>query len=143
MLRIFRGNELGLRFARGQRNGRATREPTGMAKQARRRRRRVRSRIVLRWLALGVTLLVGLLYVGPLRSYLETRSTLQQRRAEVDALRREHQRLERRLAAASSPEALLVEARRLGFVKEGERLFIVKGIPEWRASKGHTIEGGG
>ena len=110
-----------------------------MAKPAMRRRRRVRSRIVFRWLALGVTVLVALLYVGPLRSYLETRARLQERRAEVAALRREHTRLERRLAVATSPEALLVEARRLGFVKEGERLFIVKGIPRWRALRRHTI----
>jgi cell division protein FtsB len=106
----------------------------------RRARRRPRSRIVVRWLALGITVLVGLLYVGPLRSYLETRATLAERRAEVRELRRERDRLDRRLKASTSPEALLVEARRLGFVEAGERLFIVKGIPEcvrrkcWRGS---------
>ena len=115
-----------------------------MPKRApRRRARRPRPRIVLRWLALGVTLLVALLYVGPVRSYLETRAALEKRRADVDALRQERARLEQRLRAATSPEALLVEARRLGFVKEGERLFIVKGIPQWRARKQHTIEGSG
>ena len=102
-----------------------------MAKTAK-RRRRLRSKILLRWLALGVTVLVALLYVGPLKTYVETRAELQERRAEVEALRREHRRLERRLTAATSPEALLVEARRLGFVKEGERLFIVKGVEAWR-----------
>jgi cell division protein FtsB len=106
----------------------------------RRRPRRLRSRIIVRWLALGVTLLVGVLYVGPLRSYLETKAALDERRAEVQKLRRERTRLERRLAASTSPEALLVEARRLGFVKQGERLFIVKGIPKWRAQKRRTIE---
>jgi hypothetical protein len=106
----------------------------------RRSRSRPRPRIVLRWLALGVTLLVGLLYVGPLRSYLETRAALGERRSQVEALRRDRESLERRLRASTSPEALLVEARRLGFVKEGERLFIVKGIPKcnrrkcWRIS---------
>ena len=116
-----------------------------MAKPAprRRARRRLRSRIVLRWLALGVTVLVALLYVGPLRSYLETRAALDGRRAEVETLRRERAELERRLAVATSPEALLAEARRLGFVREGERLFIVKGIPQWRELKRHTIEGDG
>jgi cell division protein FtsB len=104
-----------------------------MAKPA--RRRRLRSQIVLRWLALGVTILVGLLYFGPVRSYVETRSTLDQRRAEVEALRRERTRLEQRLAASTRPEALLVEARRLGFVKPGERLFIVKGIAEWQRAR--------
>jgi cell division protein FtsB len=109
----------------------------------RRARRRLRSRIVVRWLALGVTILVALLYIGPLRSYLETRAALEDRRAEVQGLRRERERLERQLTASTSPEALLYEARRLGFVKEGERLFIVKGIPKWRAHKRRTIESGG
>jgi cell division protein FtsB len=101
----------------------------------RRRVRRLRSQIIVRWLALGITVLVGLLYIGPLRSYLETRATLDQRRAEVEALRRERVRLEQRLAASTRPEALLVEARRLGFVKQGERLFIVKGIAEWQRAR--------
>jgi hypothetical protein len=114
-----------------------------MAKSATRLRRRIRSRFVLRWLALGVTVLVGLLYVGPLRSYFETRATLDQRRTEVEALRRERMRLEQRLAASTRPEALLVEARRLGFVKQGERLFIVKGIAEWQRRKARTIEPSG
>jgi hypothetical protein len=115
-----------------------------VARSAQRRLRRApRGRIVLRWLALGVTVLVGLLYVGPLRTYLETRAELRERRSEVDALRREHGRLERRLTASTSPEALLVEARRLGYVKEGERLFIVKGIDAWREAKRRTIEAGG
>jgi cell division protein FtsB len=112
-----------------------------MAKATSRRpaRGRFRSRIIVRWLALGVTVLVGLLYVGPLRSYIETKSALDERRADVQRLRRERTRLERRLAASTSPEALLVEARRLGFVKEGERLFIVKGIPKWHALKRRSI----
>jgi cell division protein FtsB len=115
-----------------------------MARTAKRRLRRPpRGRIVLRWLALGVTVVVGLLYVGPLKTYLETRAELRDRRAEVGELRREHRSLEQRLTASTSPEALLVEARRLGFVKEGERLFIVKGIPAWRAAKRRTIEAGG
>jgi cell division protein FtsB len=113
-----------------------------MAERAakRRARRPGRSRLVLRWLALGVTVLVALLYVRPIQSYLDTRAALEGRRAEVDALRREQRRLERQLAASTSAEALLVEARKLGFVREGERLFIVKGIPAcirqkcWRIS---------
>ena len=110
------------------------RERRGVARKAI-HRRALRPRILLRWLALGVTVLVALLYVAPVRSYLETRSALEERRAEVDSLRRERERLERRLRASTSPEALLAEARRLGFVKEGERLFIVKGIPRWRAAR--------
>ena len=43
--------------------------------------------------------------------------------------------LERRLAEADTPEALAREARRLGYVKPGERLFIVKGIDAWRRAQ--------
>jgi hypothetical protein len=50
----------------------------------------------------------------------------------VQELRDERARLEARLLRASSVAALSREARRLGLVREGERLFIVKGIPEWR-----------
>lgn len=116
-----------------------------MAEQAakRRGRRPARSRIVLRWLALGVIVLVALLYVRPIRSYLDTRAALEGRRAEVEELRRDKRRLERQLALSTSPDALLVEARKLGFVREGERLFIVKGIPAWRKLEERTIGSGG
>jgi cell division protein FtsB len=109
----------------------------------RRGRRPARSRLVLRWLALGMTVLVGLLYVRPVASYLDTRAALEDRRAEVDALRSEKRRLERQLAASTSAEALLVEARKLGFVREGERLFIVKGIPTCIRQKCWRISGEG
>jgi hypothetical protein len=44
--------------------------------------------------------------------------------------------LQHQLADASTPEALQREARRLGLVRPGERLFIVKGISSW--VKTHT-----
>jgi cell division protein FtsB len=91
-----------------------------------------RSRIFLRWLAVGVFAFIAFLYYQPLRSYLETRDALGKRSAEVRSLREERADLRRRLAAADTPEALAREARRLGYVKAGERLFIVKGIQAWR-----------
>jgi cell division protein FtsB len=104
--------------------------PTGSAQRphARRRRRPPRSSLVLRWLGLGVVVLVGFLYYRPLATYLETKEALEERAAEVSALRGEQRRLERQLALSSGTEALVVQARRLGLVREGERLFIVKGI---------------
>jgi hypothetical protein len=93
------------------------------------RRRRVRVRL---WIGVGALLLVGLLYVQPLRTYLDTRETVAERSAEVRVLATERDRLERRLEAQTSTAALVQEARRLALVKPGERLFIVKGIPEWR-----------
>jgi hypothetical protein len=86
-----------------------------------------------------VTLVCAFLYYRPLRTYLEKRDALAARKAEVVSLRSERLTLRRRLAASKSPGVLLLEARRLGLVKPGEHLFIVKGIPAWR--KRHSTLG--
>jgi hypothetical protein len=107
------------------------------------RRRRIRVRL---WVGVGALVLVGLLYVQPLRTYLDTRDTVAERSAEVRALAAERNGLERRLEAQTSTPALVQEARRLALVKPGERLFIVKGIAEWRreqARRRATVEGDG
>ncbi len=78
---------------------------------------------------------MALLYYRPLRSYVDTRSTLSERAAEVRSLRAKKEALERRLEQSKSPAALTREARRLGLVKPGERLFIVKGIEAWRRAR--------
>ena len=41
-------------------------------------------------------------------------------------------RLEHRLHGSTSLAILAREARALGYVRPGERLYIVKGIPQWR-----------
>jgi cell division protein FtsB len=100
---------------------------------ARRTKKRIpRGRYLLRWLAVGVVVFIAFLYSQPLRSYLSTKHTLSQRTAEVQQLRAQKLRLERRLAEMDTPQAMTREARRLGYVKPGERLFIVKGIGAWR-----------
>ena len=95
------------------------------------KRKPPRSSIFLRWLAVGAILLVALLYARPLRSYLSTKHQLAQRSADVRALEAEKRDLQHRLTDASTPEALQREARRLGLVRPGERLFIVKGVSSW------------
>lgn len=107
-----------------------------------RRRKPRRSKILLRWLAVGAIVLVALLYARPLRSYMSTRHDLAQRAADVQALKAENKELQRRLADANTPQALQREARRLGLVHPGEKLFIVKGISAWVHSR-TTIDKGG
>ena len=75
------------------------------------------------------------LYYRPLSSYFETRNTLAAERTEVEELRATKTRLEQRLAVSTSLEATRREARRIGYVRPGERLFIVKGIPAWRKAR--------
>ena len=104
-----------------------------MAKRRTRHRKRIpRGRFLVRWLILAVFGFVAFLYYQPLRTYLDTNDALEQRSAEVESLRAEKRSLERRLVEADTPDALAREARRLGYVKPGERLFIVKGVAEWR-----------
>ena len=88
-----------------------------------------------RLLALGGIVLLGLLYWKPVHTFLNTKDELRQRQAEVASLRAERQQLERQIAAVGSGGALVREARRLGLVKPGERLFIVRGIDAWRRTR--------
>ena len=95
--------------------------------------RRARRRLPLaRWFALATVAVVALLYYRPLKSYVETRAALADRAAEVQSLRAERDQLARRLEASETAEALAQRARRIGLVQPGERLFIVKGIDDWR-----------
>jgi cell division protein FtsB len=90
-----------------------------------------------RWLAVVAVVLIGYAYYHPLRSWFETRDELSSRRAEVAQLQEQRRELQDRLRASTSIEALAREARRLGFVRPGEHLFIVKGIAAWK--KAHSI----
>jgi cell division protein FtsB len=94
--------------------------------------------LVRRWLGVGALCLVGLLYYRPLHTYMGTRHTLAERAGQVENLRAEKRKLERKLADTTTDSALVREARRLGLVKPGERLFIVKGVEAWKRAR-HTI----
>jgi cell division protein FtsB len=86
----------------------------------------------MRLVALGVAVLLALLYYRPVRTYVTTRHTLEQRTAEVHALAARKQQLEQRLSEIEQGSSLVRGARRLGLVKPGEHLFIVQGIQQWR-----------
>jgi len=96
------------------------------------RRRRLGGPIARRWFALGALVLVGLLYYRPLHDYFSARSQRAVQLAAVRKLQKEQDSLESRLRHASSDAALAAEARSLGYVPQGEHLFIVKDIPKWR-----------
>jgi cell division protein FtsB len=106
-----------------------------MAPAKKPRRRPRRGVLVRRWLGVGALCLVGLLYYRPLNTYFSTKQTLAERSAQVRGLRTERRQLQRKLADATGDAALVREARRLGLVKQGERLFIVKGIQAWERAQ--------
>ena len=103
----------------------------GKGKQTTRRRlcRRKAPRWLLPVLVLGI---VGYLYVRPITTYMETRDQLDGRRAEVATLRAERARVSARLERATSLDELARAARRIGYVRPGEHLFIVKGTAAWK-----------
>jgi hypothetical protein len=95
-------------------------------------RRAARSVLVRRWLAVGALVLVALLYYRPLKAYVDARGELGRHSAAVQKLRGQRSRLEHQLRGSTTLAQLAREARALGYVRPGERLYIVKGIPEWR-----------
>ena len=104
----------------------------GPRRPARGARRSIRGLRPPRWLLpLGVLVVVGFLYVRPITTYLETREQLAERRSEVASLRAERARVTARLERATSLEELARAARRMGFVRPDEHLFIVRGTAAW------------
>jgi cell division protein FtsB len=107
---------------------------------ARQARRPPVATLARRWFAVVAIGVIGYAYYHPLRSWLETRQELSTRRSEVGQLAAEKRTLQERLQSSKSLDALAREARRLGYVRPGEHLFIVKGIAAWK--KEHTTIGG-
>jgi hypothetical protein len=82
--------------------------------------------------------IVVYLYYRPISSYYETRNELAARRAEVENLRAARAELDLRLVSTTSLGSIEREARRMGYVRPGERLFVVKGVARWRAAHAST-----
>jgi cell division protein FtsB len=107
---------------------------SGRASRRAARSRIGRRRLRLLW-AIAIVGVAVYLYYRPIASYVETRNDLTARRAEVESLRLVRAELELRLVNTSTTDSIEREARRIGWVKPGERLFVVKGIPAWRQAR--------
>jgi hypothetical protein len=108
-------------------------------------RRKARPRIGRRRLRLlwfvAIAGIALYLYYRPIASYLETRNDLTTTRAEVESLRLVKAELQLRLVNSTSVGSIEREARRIGYVRPGERLFVVKGIPAWRKARSAGHDG--
>ena len=69
--------------------------------------------------------MIAVAYVQPLRAWQSARDEVSRRRAEVASLEREGRVLAKRLAVTRTDAFVEREARKLGLVRPGERLFIV------------------
>ncbi len=83
-----------------------------------------------RWALLFVLALVLYLYIGPTKNWVSTWREAGEKRQEVATLRAENERLRVRRDALKRQSSLEREARRLGMVKAGERMYIVEGLPK-------------
>jgi cell division protein FtsB len=112
-----------------------------MAAAARSRRPPVAT-LARRWGAIAAIGLIGYAYYHPLRSWMATRDELAAQRAEVAQLAAQKHELQQRVQSNASLDSLAREARRLGYIRPGEHLFIIKGIRAWLKSHS-TIPGDG
>ena len=94
-------------------------------------RRRPAGASGIRWDRVGRLALLAmlgvivLLYVSPVKHWIQQSGTKQDQQQRLDELKRENTRLESRLRYLKRPDSIDREARRLGMVKRGERAFVV------------------
>jgi cell division protein FtsB len=92
-------------------------------------------RTSIRWDRLGRLALLGtlivilFLYLSPAKQWWQQSRTAAAQREELEELGEENRKLKRRVRALRDPGALEREARRLGMVRQGERAYVIKGLP--------------
>jgi len=98
----------------------------------------VRRRSRLWIVAVAGACLIAYLYYRPVRAYISASHQLSARKAEVRSLARQKAQLAERIAHSGTGQAMLQEARRLGYVRPGEQLFVVRGVKEWLRADAKT-----
>jgi cell division protein FtsB len=91
------------------------------------RRTRIRWDRLGRWALLGVFALVLVLYVGPAARWVSTYRQAKEQRAQVAVLRAENRGLRAREQSLRGAASLERQARRLGMVAAGEKLYVIEG----------------
>ena len=92
-------------------------------------------RTSIRWDRLGRLALLGtlivilMLYISPAKHWLQQSSTASEQRQELRDLTQENEQLKNRVHALKDPGALEQEARRMGMVRQGERAYVIEGLP--------------
>jgi cell division protein FtsB len=91
------------------------------------RRTRIRWDRLGRVALLGVFALVLVLYIGPAARWVSTYHQAKEKRAMVAALQGENRRLRARERSLQGAASLERQARHLGMVRAGEKLYVVQG----------------
>ncbi|MFQ5426072.1 MAG: septum formation initiator family protein, partial [Gaiellales bacterium] len=98
-------------------------------------RRPARSATALRWIGAIVLIGVAFSYIHPVRSYREARRDVERKEAQLEALTRKRDNLERRLEFATTDAFIEQEARTHGLARAGETLFLVQGVERWQKNR--------
>ena len=69
------------------------------------------------------------LYVSPARHWLEQSRTAGEQTRELESLKADNHALKKRVHALRDPSAVERAPRRLGMVREGERPYVIQGLP--------------
>ena len=87
---------------------------------------RIRWDRVGRWALICVFAFVLYLYIGPARTWVTTYAEAKRKRDDVAQVRAENERLRARRSELEQAGAVELEARRLGMVKAGEKLYVIR-----------------
>jgi cell division protein FtsB len=87
---------------------------------------RIRWDRVGRWALICVFAFVIYLYIGPARTWVTTYAEAERKRDDVASLRQQNERLRERKQRLARSGAVEIEARKLGMVKAGEKLYVVE-----------------
>ena len=84
-------------------------------------------------LVLAVIAAIAFAYVQPIRAYLAAQDDIAQHRAQRSSLLHQQAGLRHQLALVETDAFVEREARRIGLVRPGETLYVVKGVQKWKA----------
>jgi cell division protein FtsB len=111
---------------------RARPKPRARARQrgVRRQGQGIRWDRVARTMLLVVLLAVLVSFLGPATKYVRTWQLARETRGEVRQLKSDNERLRREARILKDPQQVQLRARQLGMARPGERVYVVRGLPE-------------
>ncbi len=69
-------------------------------------------------------------FLGPATKYVRTWQLARATRSEVQQLKADNQRLRGEAKSLTDPQQIQLRARQLGMARPGERVYVVRGLPD-------------
>jgi cell division protein FtsB len=77
-----------------------------------------------------VLLAILISYLGPTADYLQSWRLAKETRGELQSLRQDNERLRQRAKLLQDPDAIELEARKIGMARPGERAYVIRHLPK-------------